>query len=734
MTNKKDYTLIGVGAGIEFAIGGGQFVWNADHFESTSDGSTLAPLRVPTIPVDVNDAVSKSYADSISAGLDAKNAVRFASTTALTLATNFENGKVIDGGVLVTGDRILIKDQAAGLENGIYTVNAFGTPTRATDADTTGEITGGTFVFVEEGTTQADTGWVVTTNGAILIGTTAITWGQFNAVGGSITAGTGLTKAVTAMNLNVGAATIGVNGTDDVIVNSSAMVNQTLLSTGTVGVEATWGALPLNATNAVSGLLGMTNGGLNNDISGFANSSLLIMNNTGSIVTELVIGTNGNSLIISGGAPVWSTINLADNTNSVTGILDETNGGTGNSAYVVGDLIIGTGVNTLGKITISATAGRVLASNGTTAVWSTINLADNVGAVTGILDETNGGTGNSAYAVGDLIIGTGANTLGKITISATPNEVLTSDGTTASWAAPNVGTVTGILGMANGGLNTNISGFADASLLIMNNTGSNVTELAIGTNGNSLIASGGAPVWSTINLADNVNSVTGILDETNGGTGNSVYVVGDLVIGTGVNTLGKITISATPNEVLTSDGTTAVWAAPNVNSVTGILDETKGGTGNSTYVVGDLIIGAGANTLGKITISATPNEVLTSDGTTASWTAPTPASGTVVAMVAAITEGGGSTQAIGTVPAGGRVIKVSVDVDAAWNATDTVVIGDSGLTDRLMTATENDPEIVAIYSSDTNHLYATITVVNATVPTTVSTTGSATVIISYIQP
>ena len=125
------------------------------------------------------ELASKAYVDAAVSGLDWKASVRVATTAAGTLATDFENGDTVDGVVLATGDRILIKNQAAGAENGIYVVAASGAPARATDADASAEVTAGLAVFVAEGTTNADTCWVLTTNDAITLGSTAITFTQF---------------------------------------------------------------------------------------------------------------------------------------------------------------------------------------------------------------------------------------------------------------------------------------------------------------------------------------------------------------------------------------------------------------------------------------------------------------------------------------------------------------------------------------------------------------------------
>lgn len=196
-------------------------------------GFKLTNLATPT---SAGDAATKAYVDSISAGLDPKGSVRAATAAAGTLTTSFENGDAIDGVTLATGDRILIKNQSAGAENGIYTVNASGTPTRATDADVDAEVTGGMFVFVEEGTTNADTGWVLTNDGAITLGTTALTFTQFTGAG-LVTAGAGLTKTGntidvigTANRIVVAADAVDI-GTDVVtLTGSQTLTNKTLTS------------------------------------------------------------------------------------------------------------------------------------------------------------------------------------------------------------------------------------------------------------------------------------------------------------------------------------------------------------------------------------------------------------------------------------------------------------------------------------------------------------------------
>jgi hypothetical protein len=155
-------------------------------------------------PSAATDVATKQYVDAVAAGVrDVKDSVRVATTAAGTLASSFENGDTIDGVVLATGNRILIKDQAAGAENGIYTVNASGAPTRATDADTSAEVTGGMYVWVNEGTANADSGWLLTTNDPITVGTTALVFTQVSGLG-QISATAPITKTGNTLSFTGG--------------------------------------------------------------------------------------------------------------------------------------------------------------------------------------------------------------------------------------------------------------------------------------------------------------------------------------------------------------------------------------------------------------------------------------------------------------------------------------------------------------------------------------------------
>lgn len=209
---------------------------------SSNTGSTLAKrdadgrLQV-TAPQNDLDAANKAYVDATRSGLDVKQSVRVATTASVLLVSALENGDVVDGVTLATGDRVLVKNQDTASENGIYVVQASGAAVRSTDADTSAEVTAGMFTFVSEGTINADSGWVLSTNDTITLGTTELTFVQFSGAG-QITAGAGLTKTGNTLNVVGTADRITVNA-DSLDIASTYVGQSTIVTLGTI-TTGTW--------------------------------------------------------------------------------------------------------------------------------------------------------------------------------------------------------------------------------------------------------------------------------------------------------------------------------------------------------------------------------------------------------------------------------------------------------------------------------------------------------------
>lgn len=141
-----------------------------------------------------------AYVDAAVNGLAWKDSVRVATAGNITLSGT----QTIDGVAVVAGNRVLVKNQTTASANGIY-VAAAGAWTRATDADSSGDLVSAA-VFVSEGGTQADTAWIMTTNEAITVGSTALTWTQFGA-GTTYTAGAGLALTGNVFSVATGGVT-----------------------------------------------------------------------------------------------------------------------------------------------------------------------------------------------------------------------------------------------------------------------------------------------------------------------------------------------------------------------------------------------------------------------------------------------------------------------------------------------------------------------------------------------
>jgi hypothetical protein len=161
------------------------------------DASNQKIVNLAT-PTAAGDAANKSYVDSVATGLDVKTSVRLATVAALaantaagsgvgkTLTANANGALSVDGVAVAVNDRILVKDEATAANNGIYGVTdagSAGTPyvlTRAVDFDQNAEVTGGSFTFATEGSANADTGWVLTTDDPITVDTTGLAFAQFS--------------------------------------------------------------------------------------------------------------------------------------------------------------------------------------------------------------------------------------------------------------------------------------------------------------------------------------------------------------------------------------------------------------------------------------------------------------------------------------------------------------------------------------------------------------------------
>lgn len=212
------------------------------------------------------------FADGVFGGsaLSIRKVVRVATMSPGTLTTSFENGDVVDGVTLITGDRILIKNQSSGIENGIYEIQASGAPVRTPDANT-GANAAGLFIIVNTGTVGANTTWLCTNvAGSDVVDTNALTFAQVggNGVNGDINGSGGVS-------------------TDNAVVRWDGTTGKIIQNSGVI----------LSDGNSFSGVADI---GMSGDIRDGNGNELINFNTVASAVNELSV-TNA----AAGTNPVW---------------------------------------------------------------------------------------------------------------------------------------------------------------------------------------------------------------------------------------------------------------------------------------------------------------------------------------------------------------------------------------------------------------------------------------------
>jgi hypothetical protein len=324
------FTVTGATSGNSPSIEATGFDLNIDiNLTPKGTGQVLLPSGYTSNISSPNAVVNKQYVDSLITGLDWKNSVKVATTSSSDLSgytynpTNEPVGFVwtgvavaptIDGITLSNGDRLLIKNSPDARGNGIFVYDAANQAfVRAEDANTSDEVSDGLAVFVEQGTVNASTGWLITSpDGPANFGTDNIIFTQF-AGQNLYVAGSGLSLTGNVFSVN-DSTTIGIDGSNNVIVRSNNVNGNVLISTGLAGQEASWGPLDLSNANSVTNSLKVVNGGTG--LSAVPSGAILYGNGTDNLRT-LSIGpasTNNLAYVLqtnsTGEAPQWSTLTL----------------------------------------------------------------------------------------------------------------------------------------------------------------------------------------------------------------------------------------------------------------------------------------------------------------------------------------------------------------------------------------------------------------------------------------
>jgi len=406
-------------------------------------------------PTQAQDAATKAYVDAVKTGLDVKDSVRAATTANITLS----NTQTIDGVALSVGDRVLVKDQSTASQNGIYVVAA-GAWTRASDFDNTPgtEITSGAFAFVEEGTTNSDSGWVLTTDGTITLGTTSLTFVQFSGAG-QIVAGAGLTKTGNTLDVVGTTNRITVNANDiDIASTYVGQASITTLGTISTGVwqgsviGSTYGGTGVNNGSSTLTLGGNVthSGAYTQTFTATANTNVTLPT-TGTLATLAGTETFTNKTLtsptINGGTHTGITslgirstgtgafdLTIANSENLTAGrTLTVKVNDAARTVDLAGNLTLAGAFATSGAysttLTVTANTNVTLPISGTLATLAGTETLTNKTMSTGstwngnVIGTIYGGTGLSTYTTGDLVYASAANVLSKLAIG-TADQIL----------------------------------------------------------------------------------------------------------------------------------------------------------------------------------------------------------------------------------------------------------------------------------------------------------------------
>lgn len=576
--------------------------------------------QVTTLPIADNDIANKQYVDSVAQGLDIKAACAYTTTGNITLSGLATQAGGDWGSTLTAGTRILVKNQTASAENGIYAASATGW-TRTADMNVWSEVPSA-FTFIQQGTTLSDTGWVCTADPGGTINVTAMPWTQFSGAG-TYLAGNGLQIVGNTFSVKPNGTSLDASSSGLKI--SDTYAGQTSITTlGTIGTGV-WHGSVVDVAYGGTGAATFSAGYLK--ASGTtAFTTVATIPNTDITGLGTMSTQNANNVAITGGSAAVSTLK----TLGLTGYLY----GNDTSAVTASTTIPNTAITGLGTMStqnanaVAITGGTITGLTNLGADYLQFNTAATVSAAVGKIWWDGGTTVNVGMTTN--VVGRVNETLYtyiKASAAITKGDVVVQDGAVgasgvlkAKPAPLNTTNSVTILGIAAEDIALNSFGLIQTHgyLTGLNTTGSSVGETwADG----DLLYYNPAYVGGLTKVKPTSPSIKlpmcEVVNAGSGGSGSLYVTIGaSSVLG---GTDSNVQFGTLSNgDMIQYNSTLGYWTnvATSTLSVGTATNLAGGGAGYIPYQSG-----AGAT---SFLSAGTTGQVLTSNGTSApTWSTPT---------------------------------------------------------------------------------------------------------------